>query len=118
MGREPRPAPGSGRPAPHGRFRLRTRLAAGFAPGRPTRPALPGRRQLPPASRRADEGRAGPDAPHTDEQGARAVTPYVFLGLPHSIIGAGDDIVLPEALESVDWELELAVVIGRTAHRV
>jgi 2-keto-4-pentenoate hydratase/2-oxohepta-3-ene-1,7-dioic acid hydratase in catechol pathway len=75
--------------------------------------------------------KAGPDRMHrtlSDEERervlesiderARAGTPYVFLGLPHSIIGASDDIVLPEALESVDWELELAVVIGRTAHRV
>jgi len=52
------------------------------------------------------------------DERARAGTPYIFLGLPHSIIGAGDDIVLPDAVKSVDWELELAVVIGRTAHHV
>jgi len=74
---------------------------------------------------------AGPDRMHrtlTDEERQRMLddidersrsgVPYIFLGLPHSIIGAGDDIVLPDAVSSVDWELELAVVIGRTAHQV
>jgi 2-keto-4-pentenoate hydratase/2-oxohepta-3-ene-1,7-dioic acid hydratase in catechol pathway len=75
--------------------------------------------------------KAGPDRMHrtlTEEERertlesiderARAGTPYIFLGLPHSIIGAGDDIVLPDLVKSVDWELELAVVIGWTAHQV
>jgi len=52
------------------------------------------------------------------DERARVGVPYVFLGLPHSIVGACDDIVLPDTVESVDWELELAVVIGRTARRV
>jgi 2,4-didehydro-3-deoxy-L-rhamnonate hydrolase len=45
-------------------------------------------------------------------------TPYVFLGLPSAICGAYDDVVLPEAGSQHDWELELAVVIGRPARRV
>jgi 2,4-diketo-3-deoxy-L-fuconate hydrolase len=44
--------------------------------------------------------------------------PYIFLGLPHGIVGAEDDIVLPAGLVSVDWELELAAVIGRRARHV
>jgi 2,4-diketo-3-deoxy-L-fuconate hydrolase len=52
------------------------------------------------------------------DERARTGVPYVFLGLPHSIVGASDDIVLPDAVKSVDWELELAVVIGWTAHQV
>jgi 2,4-diketo-3-deoxy-L-fuconate hydrolase len=74
---------------------------------------------------------AGPELMHrelTDEERrlalesiderSRTGTPYVFLGLPHSIVGAHDDIVLPETLASVDWELELGAVIGRPAHNV
>ncbi|MCG0063332.1 fumarylacetoacetate hydrolase family protein [Streptomyces tricolor] len=44
--------------------------------------------------------------------------PYVFIGLPTSIGGPYDDVVLPAWAEQPDWELELAVVIGRPAHRV
>lgn len=48
----------------------------------------------------------------------RTGTPYVFLGLPHSVSGADDDIVLPAAVDKPDWELELAAVIGSTARNV
>ncbi|MGW6059624.1 fumarylacetoacetate hydrolase family protein [Streptomyces sp. NPDC055189] len=70
-----------------------------------------------------------PDDPRTVEQ-ARAETaeimdrraaedlPYVFIGLPSSITGPYDDVVLPAWAEQPDWELELAVVIGKPAHRV
>ncbi|MEZ3179501.1 fumarylacetoacetate hydrolase family protein [Streptomyces pimonensis] len=44
--------------------------------------------------------------------------PYVFLGLPSAITGPYDDVVLPAWAEQPDWELELAAVIGRPAHRV
>ncbi|WP_330465190.1 fumarylacetoacetate hydrolase family protein [Streptomyces longwoodensis] len=44
--------------------------------------------------------------------------PYVFIGLPTSITGPYDDVVLPSWAEKPDWELELAAVIGRPAHRV
>lgn len=49
---------------------------------------------------------------------AREGTPYVFLGLPHAVCGAEDEIVLPAAVEKPDWELELAAVIGRRARNV
>jgi 2,4-diketo-3-deoxy-L-fuconate hydrolase len=48
----------------------------------------------------------------------RTGTPYVFLGLPHSVSGAEDDIALPAAVDKPDWELELAAVIGATARHV
>lgn len=48
----------------------------------------------------------------------RTGKPYVFLGLPHSEVGAFDDVVLPAAVKEVDWELELAAVIGRRAWHV
>jgi 2-keto-4-pentenoate hydratase/2-oxohepta-3-ene-1,7-dioic acid hydratase in catechol pathway len=44
--------------------------------------------------------------------------PYVFIGLPSSITGPYDDVVLPSWCEKPDWELELAAVIGRPAFRV
>ncbi|WP_230196583.1 fumarylacetoacetate hydrolase family protein [Streptomyces coriariae] len=44
--------------------------------------------------------------------------PYVFIGLPSAITGPYDDVVLPSWAEQPDWELELAVVVGRPAYRV
>ncbi|MFE2456581.1 fumarylacetoacetate hydrolase family protein [Streptomyces sp. NPDC059402] len=44
--------------------------------------------------------------------------PYVFIGLPSAITGPYDDVVLPAWAEKPDWELELAAVVGRPAHRV
>ncbi|MFH8935826.1 fumarylacetoacetate hydrolase family protein [Streptomyces griseosporeus] len=44
--------------------------------------------------------------------------PYVFIGLPSAITGPYDDVVLPGWAEQPDWELELAAVIGRPAHRL
>ena len=45
--------------------------------------------------------------------------PTLFAKYPEALIGAHDEIVLPEyASHAVDWECELAVVIGRTARRL
>jgi 2-keto-4-pentenoate hydratase/2-oxohepta-3-ene-1,7-dioic acid hydratase in catechol pathway len=44
--------------------------------------------------------------------------PFVFLGSAHAMIGARDEVVLPKDCRQPDWELELAVVIGRHARRV
>ncbi|HLH67901.1 MAG TPA: fumarylacetoacetate hydrolase family protein [Candidatus Dormibacteraeota bacterium] len=52
------------------------------------------------------------------EQRVVSGRPYVFLGLPSSICGPYDDVVLPNDGEQHDWELELAVVIGRRARHV
>lgn len=50
----------------------------------------------------------------------RAATgePYIFTGLPSAICGPADDVVLPIEGTRHDWELEIAVVIGRPARRV
>jgi acylpyruvate hydrolase len=40
--------------------------------------------------------------------------PTLFAKFPEALIGAYDDIVLPSASGAVDWEAELAVVIGAT----
>jgi 2-keto-4-pentenoate hydratase/2-oxohepta-3-ene-1,7-dioic acid hydratase in catechol pathway len=43
-------------------------------------------------------------------------TPYLFLKpTVGAIVGNGDDIVLPRGRDKIDWECELAVVIGRPA---
>jgi 2-keto-4-pentenoate hydratase/2-oxohepta-3-ene-1,7-dioic acid hydratase in catechol pathway len=52
-----------------------------------------------------------------DARAAEGV-PYVFAGLPTSICGPYDDVVLPRDGDEHDWELELAAVIGRPAWRV
>jgi 2-keto-4-pentenoate hydratase/2-oxohepta-3-ene-1,7-dioic acid hydratase in catechol pathway len=70
-----------------------------------------------------------PEDPRTPEQArteiaalmdrrAREDQPYVFIGLPSSIAGPFDEIELPDRAAKPDWELELAAVIGRRAHRV
>lgn len=44
--------------------------------------------------------------------------PYIWTGIPSAVSGAFDDVQLPDVGDDVDWEVELGVVIGRTAHRV
>jgi 2-keto-4-pentenoate hydratase/2-oxohepta-3-ene-1,7-dioic acid hydratase in catechol pathway len=39
-------------------------------------------------------------------------TPFLWTGMHSSLIGAEDDIVLPELGDQPDWELELGVVVG------
>lgn len=43
--------------------------------------------------------------------------PTLFAKFSDSLIGAHDDIVLPPGSASVDWEAELAVVVGTTVNR-
>jgi 2-keto-4-pentenoate hydratase/2-oxohepta-3-ene-1,7-dioic acid hydratase in catechol pathway len=43
--------------------------------------------------------------------------PVIFLKPPTSVIGHGAEIRIPPGLESVDYEAELAVVLGRRTHR-
>lgn len=40
--------------------------------------------------------------------------PALFAKFPGALIGASDDIILPSASHAVDWEAELAVVIGKS----
>lgn len=49
---------------------------------------------------------------------AREGDPYVFTKPVSSISGPHDPVVVPPTTNKLDWELELAVVIGRTCHRV
>ncbi len=43
--------------------------------------------------------------------------PILFLKAPSAIVGPGEAIVLPPESQRVDYEAELAVVIGRKLHR-
>jgi 2-keto-4-pentenoate hydratase/2-oxohepta-3-ene-1,7-dioic acid hydratase in catechol pathway len=44
--------------------------------------------------------------------------PILFPKFANSVVGPGEPIVLPPEVSEPDYEAELAVVIGRTAHRV
>jgi 5-carboxymethyl-2-hydroxymuconate isomerase len=56
---------------------------------------------------------------HIRESGAEVPkAPLIFAKFTTSVIGDGDEIVIPPITERVDWEVELAVVIGRTARNV
>ncbi|MER7277055.1 fumarylacetoacetate hydrolase family protein [Dactylosporangium sp. NPDC000244] len=46
------------------------------------------------------------------------LSPRLFLKPPTSIVGPGAVIPLPDVSHEIDWEAELAVVIGRTARNV
>lgn len=41
--------------------------------------------------------------------------PVVFFKHPNTVVGPNDTVLLPPGADKVDWEVELAVVIGRTA---
>lgn len=43
--------------------------------------------------------------------------PYFFIGLPACVVGDDVPLVLPASSDTHDWELEVAVVIGREAFR-
>jgi len=44
--------------------------------------------------------------------------PVVFFKAPSCVVGANDDTVVPRDSTKLDWEVELGVVIGRTARYV
>jgi 2,4-diketo-3-deoxy-L-fuconate hydrolase len=54
-----------------------------------------------------------------DAQGDKSrLRAYLFLKAPSCLAGAFDDIVLPAGEHRIDWEAELAVVIGRPGRNV
>jgi 2-keto-4-pentenoate hydratase/2-oxohepta-3-ene-1,7-dioic acid hydratase in catechol pathway len=53
---------------------------------------------------------------HARETGAEPpAEPVVFMKAPDTVIGPTDTVLVPRASRKTDWEVELAVVIGRTA---
>jgi 2-keto-4-pentenoate hydratase/2-oxohepta-3-ene-1,7-dioic acid hydratase in catechol pathway len=55
-------------------------------------------------------------AAHAAETGAEPPTqPVLFFKHPNTLVGPYDDVRIPRGATRTDWEVELAVVIGRTA---
>ncbi len=53
---------------------------------------------------------------HAAETGAAIPErPVVFLKAPYTVVGPNDNVLIPRGAAKTDWEVELAVVIGRTA---
>lgn len=44
--------------------------------------------------------------------------PIVFNKAPSCIVGPDDDVLIPKGSSRTDWEVELAIVIGKTADRI
>src|SRR5215217_2174801 len=58
-------------------------------------------------------------AAHAAESGAEPpVRPIIFFKHPNTVVGPYDDVLIPRNSTKTDWEVELAVVIGRTARYV
>lgn len=55
-------------------------------------------------------------AAHAAESGAEPPSaPIIFFKHPNTVVGPYDDVLVPPRATKVDWEVELAVVIGRRA---
>lgn len=55
-------------------------------------------------------------AAHAAESGSPPPeVPILFFKHPNTLVGPDDDVVIPPGADRVDWEVELAVVIGRRA---
>jgi len=58
-------------------------------------------------------------ASHVQETGAKMPTePVVFFKSTTSLCGPNDDLIIPPGSEKTDWEVELAVVVGKRASYV
>ena len=58
-------------------------------------------------------------AEHAAESGSKTRdVPTVFIVLSSAVVGPGADVVLPPNSSMVDYEAELAVVIGKVGHRI
>ncbi len=56
---------------------------------------------------------------HAAETGAAVPSePIIFMKASSAIVGPDDDVLIPRGSQKTDWEVELAVVIGRTAKYV
>jgi 2-keto-4-pentenoate hydratase/2-oxohepta-3-ene-1,7-dioic acid hydratase in catechol pathway len=58
-------------------------------------------------------------AAHAAESGAEPpAQPIVFFKHPNTVVGPYDEVLVPRGSTKTDWEVELAVVIGKTARYV
>jgi len=100
-----------------GMGRTRSALAAGSLPVLDGADAL--RRGAPVARPGAVIGVGQNYAAHAAESGAEPPSsPIIFFKHPGTVAGPDDDVVLPPGADTVDWEVELGVVIGRRAWRL
>ena len=55
-------------------------------------------------------------AAHAAESGSPPPTqPVVFFKHPNTVVGPFDDVLIPPGSQKTDWEVELAIVVGRRA---
>lgn len=80
----------------------------------------PGTRLGPPVARVGNFIAVGLNfADHAAETGAAIPSePILFNKAPSCIVGPNDDVTIPKASKKTDWEVELAIVIGRRASYV
>jgi 2-keto-4-pentenoate hydratase/2-oxohepta-3-ene-1,7-dioic acid hydratase in catechol pathway len=83
------------------------------------------REQLMEAALDAGDGPAGPEAPARRvatlaaiEKRKREGTPYICMKGSVCVAGPYDDLQVDNELTTLDWEVEIGVVIGRTAWRI
>ncbi|MEM9989395.1 MAG: fumarylacetoacetate hydrolase family protein [Pseudomonadota bacterium] len=58
-------------------------------------------------------------ADHAEEAGMHTpAEPVMFSKAPSSIAGPTDDLVYPKGATKLDWEVELAIIIGKAAYQV
>ncbi|MFG1923123.1 fumarylacetoacetate hydrolase family protein [Cryptosporangium sp. NPDC048952] len=57
-------------------------------------------------------------ADHATEAGRPGATPTLFTRFPDSFVGAGTPVVRPADEDSLDWEGEAALVIGKPGRRI
>ncbi|MGW4842116.1 fumarylacetoacetate hydrolase family protein [Nocardia brasiliensis] len=91
--------------------------AAALAAGALPRVEITGQRIGPPIARPQAVWCIGMNyAAHAAESGAAPPrTPVVFFKTPNTVIGPYDDVLIPKGSEKTDWEVELAVVVGKRA---
>nr|WP_211177202.1 fumarylacetoacetate hydrolase family protein [Pseudonocardia acidicola] len=99
--------------AGNGIERARDALAAGRLP----RLSAEGLRVGPPIARPSAVICIGMNyAAHAAETGAAPpAAPVIFFKHPNTVVGPDDDVLIPPGATKVDWEVELAVVIGQQA---
>jgi 2-keto-4-pentenoate hydratase/2-oxohepta-3-ene-1,7-dioic acid hydratase in catechol pathway len=92
---------------------LRSQLAAGSLPPASDRPGRFG----PPVARPGKIVCLGVNyRAHAAESGLAVPTePVLFFKAPDTVVGPTDDVLIPRRSTKTDYEVELAVVIGRTA---
>jgi 2-keto-4-pentenoate hydratase/2-oxohepta-3-ene-1,7-dioic acid hydratase in catechol pathway len=53
---------------------------------------------------------------HIKESNAQTPTePIIFMKAPDSVVGPNDDVIIPPSSQATDYEVELAIVIGKRA---